>query len=137
MRWPLFQQSLNGLVEWIRRGLQGWHTFEGGALKLATTLDVPVGPKKEKVKRRSRRGNPSTAENIRFFVGKPCRNKEAPQLEREVASEAEGSVAAFKTDASLFLLSEYTVMQRIERGRVTLGKDQPRPRQRVSTVNAS
>ena len=72
---------------------------------MATTLDVPVGPKKEKAKRRSRRGNPSTAENIRFFVGKPCRNKEAPQLEREVASEAEGLVAAFKTDASLFLLS--------------------------------
>ena len=63
---------------------------------MATTLDVPVGPKKEKAKRRSRRGNPSTAENIRFFVGKPCRNKEAPQLEREVASEAEGLVAAFK-----------------------------------------
>ncbi len=76
---------------------------------MATTLDVPVGPKKEKAKRRSRRGNPSKAENIRFFVGKPCRNKEAPQLEREVASEAEGLGAAFKTDGSLFLLSEYTV----------------------------
>jgi hypothetical protein len=105
---------------------------------MATTLDVPVGPKKEKAKRRSRRGNPSTAENIRFFVGKPCRNKEAPQLEREVASEAEGLVAAFKTDASLFLLSEYTVMQRIESGRVTLGKEPTAAAsQRVSTVNAS
>src|SRR5579859_6215648 len=107
-------------------------------VRMATTLDVPVGPKKEKAKRRSRRGNPSTAENIRFFVGKPCRNKEAPQLEREVASEAEGLVAAFKTDASLFLLSEYTVMQRIESGRVTLGKEPTAAAsQRVSTVNAS
>lgn len=105
---------------------------------MATTLDVPVAPKKEKAKRRSRRGNPSTAENIRFFVGKPCRNKEAPQLEREVASEAEGLVAAFKTDGSLFLLSEYTVMQRIESGRVTLGKEPTTAAsQRVSTVNAS
>ena len=105
---------------------------------MATTLDVPVGPKKQKAKRRSRRGNPSTAENIRFFVGKPCRNKEAPQLEREVASEAEGLVAAFKTDGSLFLLSEYTVMQRIESGRVTLGKEPTAAAsQRVSTVNAS
>ena len=105
---------------------------------MTTTLAVPVGPKKEKAKRRSRRGNPSTAENIRFFVGKPCRNKEAPQLEREVASEAEGLVAAFKTDGSLFLLSEYTVMQRIESGRVTLGKEPaPAASQRVSTVNAS
>ena len=86
----------------------------------------------------SPRCNPSTAKNIRFFVGKPCRNKEAPQLEREVASEAEGLVAAFKTDASLFLLSEYTVMQRIESGRVTLGKEPTAAAsQRVSTVNAS
>jgi len=105
---------------------------------MAKTLDVPVGPKKEKAKRRSRRGNPSKAENIRFFVGKPCRNEEAPQLEREVASEAEGLVAAFKTDGSLFLLSEYTVMQRIEGGRVTLGKEPTTAAsQRVSTVNAS
>jgi hypothetical protein len=78
------------------------------------------------------------AENIRFFVGKPCRNKEAPQLEREVASEAEGLVAAFKTDRSLFLLGEYMVMQRIESGRVTLGKEPTTAaNQRVSTVNAS
>ena len=105
---------------------------------MATTLDVPVGPKKEKAKRRSRRGSPTAAENIRFFVGKPCRNKETPQLEREVTSEAEGLVAAFKTDGSLFLLSEYTVMQRIESGRVTLGKEPTTAAsQRVSTVNAS
>jgi len=105
---------------------------------MATTLDGPVAPKKEKAKRRNRRGNSSTVENIRFFVGKPCRNMEAPQLEREVASEAEGLVAAFKTDGSLFLLSEYTVIQRIESGRVTLGKEPTTAAsQRVSTVNAS
>src|ERR1700694_4309290 len=100
------------------------------------TLDVAVGPKKEKAKRRSRRGNPNTAENIRFFVGKPCRNKEAPQLEREEASGAKRRVAALKTAGSLFLLSEYTVMQRIESGRVTLGKEPATAaNQRVSTVN--
>ena len=105
---------------------------------MATTLDVPAVPKKEKAKRRSRKGSPTTTENIRYFIGKPCRNKEAPQFEREVASEAEGLVAAFKTDASLFLLSEYTVMQRIESGRVTLGKEPTAAAsQRVSTVNAS
>ena len=80
----------------------------------------------------------AAAEKVRFFVGKPCRNQEAPQLEREVPSEAEGLVAAFKTDGSLFLLSEYTVMQRIESGRVTLEKEPaPAASQRVSTVNAS
>lgn len=105
---------------------------------MATTLDVSVGPKKEKAKRKGRRSRQAAPEKIRFFVGKPCRNQEAPQLEREVESEAEGLVAAFKTDGSLFLLSEYTVMQRIESGRVTLGKEPaPAASQRVSTVNAS
>lgn len=105
---------------------------------MATTLDVPVGPKKEKAKRNGRRSPKAAPEKIRFFVGKPCCNQEAPQLEREVTSEAEGMVAAFKTDGSLFLLSEYTVMQKIESGRVTLGKEPATAAsQRVSTVNAS
>ena len=34
---------------------------------MAATLDVPVGPKKEKGKRRSRRGSPAAAQNIRLF----------------------------------------------------------------------
>ena len=105
---------------------------------MATTLDVPVGPKKEKAKRKGRRSRQAAPEKVRYFVGKPCRSNEAPQLEREVASEAEGLVAAFKTDGSLFLLSEYTVMQRIESGRVTLGKEpSTAASQRVSIVNAS
>ena len=50
----------------------------------------------------------------------------------------ENAQPAFKTDGSLFLLSEYTVMQRIESGRVTLGKEPTTAAsQRVSTVNAS
>jgi len=105
---------------------------------MATTLDLPVGPKKEKAKRKGRRSRQAAPEKVRYFVGKPCRSNEAPQLEREVASEAEGLVAAFKADSSLFLLSEYTVMQRIEGGRVTLGKEPAAvASQRVSTVNAS
>jgi hypothetical protein len=32
-------------------------------------LDVPAVPKKEKAKRRSRKGSPTTTENIRYFVG--------------------------------------------------------------------
>ena len=106
---------------------------------MATSLDAPIGAKKEKApKGRSRRSRQAAPEKIRSFVGKPCRNQEAPQLEREVANEAEGLVAAFKTDGSLFLLSEYTVMQRIERGRVMLCKEPTAAAsQRVSTVNAS
>src|SRR5712692_10310703 len=106
---------------------------------MATSLEAPVGAKNEKApKRRGRRSRQTPPENIRFFVGKPCRNHEAPKLDQEVASEADGLVAAFKTDGSLFLLSEYTVMQRIESGRVTLGKEPTTAAsQRVSTVNAS
>ena len=106
---------------------------------MATSLEAPLAAKKEKTpKRQGRRSRQSAPENVRFFVGKPCRNKEAPQLEREVASEAEGLVAAFKTDGSLFLLREYSVTQRIEGGRVTLEKEPAAvASQRVSTVNAS
>ena len=106
---------------------------------MATSLEAPVGAKKEKeAKRRGRRSRQTAPENVRFFVGKPGRNNEAPQLEQEVASEAEGLVAGFKTDRRLFLLSEYAVTQRIEGGRVTLGKEPAAAAsQRVSTVNAS
>ena len=106
---------------------------------MATSLEAPLAAKKEKTpKRQGRRSRPSAPENVRFFVGKPCRNQEAPQIEREVANEAEGLVAAFKTDGSLFLLREYTVTQRIEGGRVTLEKEPAAAAsQRVSTVNAS
>ena len=106
---------------------------------MATSLEAPLAAKKEKTsKRQGRRSRQSAPEKIRFFVGKPCRNQEAPQLEREVANEAEGLVAAFKTDGSLFLLREYSVTQRIEGGRVTLEKEPTAAvSQRVSTVNAS
>lgn len=89
-------------------------------------------------KTRGRRGRRGLAENVRFFVGKASRNQEAPQLEREVASEAEGLVAAFKSDHRLFIVTEYTVAQHIDGGRVTLGKEPAAPAgQRVSTVNGS
>jgi len=106
---------------------------------MATSMEAPVAAKREKApKRRGRRSRQTAPENVRFFVGKPCRNHEAPQLEREVASEAEGLVAAFKTDGSLFLLREYTVTQKIEGGRVTLEKEPATAAShRVSTVNAS
>ena len=106
---------------------------------MATSVEAPRGAKKDNTpKRAGRRSRQSAPENVRFFVGKPCRNKEAPQLEREVASEADGLVAAFKTDGSLFLLREYSVTQRIEGGRVTLEKEPAAAAsQRVSTVNAS
>ena len=106
---------------------------------MATSLEPPLAAKRERAPKRSgRRPRQAAPEHVRFFVGKPCRDQEAPQLEREVANEAEGLVAAFKTDGSLFLLREYSVTQRIEGGRVTLEKEpSAAASQRVSTVNAS
>ena len=84
---------------------------------MATTLDVPVGPKKEKAKRKGRRSRQTAPEKVRYFVGKPCRSNEAPQLEREVASEAEGLVAAFKTDEMTGAVAHLMGGERISRRR--------------------
>ena len=59
-------------------------------LVMATSLEAPLAARKEKTpKRAGWRSRQPAAENVRFFVGKPWRNQEAPQLEREVANEAE------------------------------------------------
>lgn len=112
---------------------------------MGTIAEAPVAPKsieqkKEKSSKRAggRRSRQAAAEQLRYFVGKPCHNKEQPKLEREVPSEAEGLVAAFKSDGSLFVLSEYSVTQKIDGGRVTLEKERAAPAgPRVSIVNAS
>jgi hypothetical protein len=107
---------------------------------MASIAEVAVAPKKEKSPKRAggRRSRQAAADQVRYFVGKPCHNNEQPKLEREVPSEADGLVAAFKSDGSLFVLSEYSVTQKIEGGRVTLEKERAAPASpRVSIVNAS
>lgn len=107
---------------------------------MGTIAEAPVAPKKEKRSKHpgGRRSRQAATEQLRYFVGKPCHNTEQPKLEREVSNEAEGLVAAFKTDGSLFVLSEYSVTQKIEGGRVTLEKERAEPASpRVSIVNAS
>lgn len=108
---------------------------------MSASLASPITAKKDKEpKRRGRRPRSATAGNVRYFVGKPSRNQDSPALEREVPSEAEGLVAAFKTDGSLFVVGEFKVIQQIEGGRVSLVKE-PAPATaaspRVSMVNAS
>ena len=73
-------------------------------------------------------------EAVRYFVGKSGDPK--PHLDQEMPSEAEAMVVAFKTDARLFVVQEFTVEQKIERGRVSLQRAQA-ARPRVSTTNAS
>lgn len=106
---------------------------------MTASSDVPgAGLAKTDGKRRKQsprsRGGP-TKEGVRFFIGKS--NGPKPLLEQEVASEPEGLVIAFKTDARLFVVHEFTVQQKIERGRVSLEKAPAASSQRVSTTNAS
>lgn len=111
-----------------------------GTIAEAPIAPKPIEQKKEKTSKRAsgRRSRQASTEQPRYFVGKPCHNKEQPKLEREVPSEAEGLVAAFKSDGSLFVLSEYSVTQKIDGGRVTLEKERAAPAgPRVSIVNAS
>ena len=91
---------------------------------MAANSDPPVtGSVKSNGKRRSQsprsRGGPAK-EAVRYFIGSSGDPK--PVLGQEVASEAEGLVIAFKTDARLFVVHEFTVEQKIERGRVSLEK---------------
>jgi hypothetical protein len=105
-------------------------------LPAPTAETPPNGDKKRSAKRRTS-GNRATgwgADVLRYFVGKGSDPK--PMLEQEVASEAEALIFAFKSDGRVFLVQEFTVAQKIERGRVSLEK-QAAPAQRVSTTNAS
>lgn len=96
-------------------------------------------------KRRTQSPRPhgaSPKDGARYFIGKSGDPK--PLLDQEVSSEPEGLVIAFKTDARLFVVHEFTVEQNIERGRVSLEKapavqqNRVSPNsQRVSTTNAS
>jgi hypothetical protein len=98
--------------------------------------EVPIeGAKSSGRRRNSRRSRGRSTEAVRFFVGKTGDPK--PMLDQEVVSEAEGLVIAFKTDGRLFRVEEFTVAQRIERGKVSLEKQQTTAGQRISTTNAS
>jgi hypothetical protein len=103
-----------------------------------SSISPATGPIKNNGKRRSLsprpRGGPSK-ESARYFIGKSSDPK--PVLDQEVMSEPEGLVIAFKTDARLFVVHEFTVEQKIERGRVSLEKAPAATSQRVSTTNAS
>ena len=61
--------------------------------------------------------------NTRFFVGKAPTATEMPKFDRELPSEAEAVVAAFKSDSRLFLVIEYTVAEKNSGGKVWLQKE--------------
>ena len=87
--------------------------------------------------RGGRRPRRRSSDGVRYFVGHPAGGDGKPTLEQDVASEPEALVIAFKNDGRVYLVNEFRVKQRIERGQVWLEKEQAAAAQRVSTTNAS
>ena len=86
-----------------------------------------------------RRARNQSTDGQRFFVAKASNRRGPLTLDREVASEAEALVAAFKGDNRVFVVIEYTVAQKLQGTSVTLVKElaPPDSSSRVSTTNAS
>jgi hypothetical protein len=101
----------------------------------ATRVEARVEPKRHG--RGGRRARRRSSDGVRYFVGQPAAGDGKPTLEQEVASEPEALVIAFKNDSRVYLVNEFRVTQRIERGQVRLEKEQAAAAQTVSTTNAS
>lgn len=91
----------------------------------------------EPKRRGGRRRHPEASNASRYFIGGPGDPNGQPTLEREVSSEPEGLIIAFKTDSRLYIIHEYQVSQRIEGNEVRLEKQPVSSAKRVSTANAS
>lgn len=117
-----------------RNGIVSTDVLEEGKLLPRIPAEGAKVTGRKNAKRQSNRRPARRQPPVRYFVGKT--NGSGPILEQEVASEPEGLVIAFKTDLRLFLVEEFTVVQRIEGGRVSLEK-RPLSRERVSTANES
>lgn len=103
-----------------------------------SVLEAPTETKEvRKPSRRAPARKPALpqASNTRFFVGKSPTGAEMPEFERELPSEAEAVVAAFKADCRLFLVIEYTVAEKNSGGKVWLQKEAAI--ETVSNVNQS
>lgn len=89
-------------------------------------------------KRRSgRRGRttPDGAGTVRYFLGKPCKGNETPELGEEVDSEARALLMGYKGDKHVFLVTEYQVTEVINQDKVGLAKQPVAAAPRVSNVN--
>ena len=97
-------------------------------------------PKRESRRRgNGRRSRSQSNDGQRYFVAKASNRGGALTLDQEVASEAEALIAAFKGDSRVFVLTEYTVAQKLQGTSVTLVKELAPPDSvsRVSTTNES
>ncbi len=92
-----------------------------------------------KKRRSSRRTRSMTdgAGSVRYFLGKPSKGSEAPELGEEVDSEARALLIGYKGDKHVFLVTEYEVTEVIARDKVGLAKQPVAAGPRVSNVNRS
>jgi hypothetical protein len=107
----------------------------------ATVTAKPLEQSKRETRRRGagRRSRNQSIDGQRYFVAKASNRRGPLTLDREVASEAEALVAAFKGDNRVFVVTEYTVAQKLQGTSVTLVKElaPPDSSSRVSTTNES
>lgn len=80
-----------------------------------------------------------SVEGQRYFVAKPSGRRGTLTLDREVASEAEALIAAFKGDSRVFVVTEYAVAEKLQGTMVMLVKELAPldSGSRVSTTNES
>lgn len=107
---------------------------------MATTTEMPTakpGRTGQNSRRAPRGSREQAVEGTRYFVAKPAHGSEPPKLDKEVASEGEALVLAFKSDSRIFMVTEYMVTQHIDGDCVVLVKQPAASRERVSTINAS
>jgi hypothetical protein len=109
-------------------------------VNMATTPEMPAA-KPDRTNETTRRGGRGAREHVvegtRYFVAKSPHGSEPPKLDKEVSTEGEALVLAFKSDNRIFVVTEYVVTQQVDGDRVLLVKQPAVSRERVSTINAS
>jgi hypothetical protein len=72
---------------------------------------------------RGRRRSEMTSANARYFLTKPGTSPEKPELGREMTSEAEALVEAFKTGQPFFTLVAWKAVSEIDNGAPKIVKE--------------
>ncbi len=104
------------------------------AARSETDTRTDPNTKKRRSGRRSR-SMTDGAGTARYFLGKPCKGNETPELGEEVDSEARALLMGYKGDKHLFLVTEYQVTEVINQDKVGLAKQPVAAGPRVSNVN--
>jgi hypothetical protein len=95
-------------------------------IKTATATPEPAAQSTAGKNGRGERGRrrwEMTSANVRYFLPKPGTSPEKPELGREMASEAEALVEAFKTGQPFFTLVAWKAASEIDDGAPRIVKE--------------